>query len=52
MRAGPRYLFAKLRKAKNAAADTKYLRSMGRGHLIEEADVSSDSEDEGDKSDK
>jgi prophage antirepressor-like protein len=42
---------AKLRKVKNAAADAEYLRSMGRGHLVEEADAGSDSEGEGDESD-
>jgi uncharacterized protein (DUF305 family) len=41
---------AKLRKAKNAAADAEYLRSMGRGHLIEETESGSDSENEGDDS--
>jgi prophage antirepressor-like protein len=34
---------AKLRKGKHAAADAEYLRSMGRGHLIEE-DASSDTD--------
>jgi prophage antirepressor-like protein len=42
---------AKLRKAKHAAADTEYLRSMGRGHLVEDDDASSNTEDEGDEGD-
>jgi prophage antirepressor-like protein len=40
---------AKLRKEKHAAANADFLRSMGRGHLVEE---SSGAEDEGDEGDE
>jgi uncharacterized protein (DUF305 family) len=42
----------KLRKAKHAAADADYLRSMGRSHLIEEEIISNDESNEGDEGDE
>jgi prophage antirepressor-like protein len=43
---------AKLRKAKSAAEDAAYLRSMGRGHLVKSDEEESEDGDEGDEGDE